>query len=228
MTTESTTTTIQAIQTKLPNTVIDENAQQTINIILWAASGTALLILVIRLLVSGVRHCRRSPVNRNRSSCTLEEAPPPSYSQLTIRSLPPTYSQACRIIHYHPSTGNTSQQTNASTQSAFSNLADAPPNQSFDNDFTAPPSASFNSNENASNNTISSYRNRPSLRPEDHSRTENASRNRLHGTDPSLASEQSDDAINHTPKSNRNMNCVTGPKVTWEEGEECIGAETLL
>jgi hypothetical protein len=46
-------------ETKIPDTRINEAAQHTINIILWGASGIFLLILLIRLFISGIQHCRR-------------------------------------------------------------------------------------------------------------------------------------------------------------------------
>lgn len=74
----------------------------------------------------------------NSSRCTLQEAPPPNYSQISIRTLPPTYSQGCRITHYHPSTGNVSQQTTSTGN-------DVPVNEAYssyiaDTDFTVSPS----------------------------------------------------------------------------------------
>lgn len=153
MTTEPTSTR-RTTQTKIPDTTINEAAQDTINIILWGASGTALLILLIRLVISGIHHCRRRNQanlalnNGNRSTCALQEEPPPNYSELSMRSLPPTYSQGCTILHYHPSTGNTSQQTQSTTEDDITRVYRT---DSYENDFIAPPSSSYENNNDISN-----------------------------------------------------------------------------
>lgn len=153
MTTESTTTK-RTTQTKVPDTAFNEAARDTINIILWGASGTALLILLIRLFISGIHRCRRRNQanldlnNGNRSTCSLHEDPPPNYSQLSMRSLPPTYSQGCRILHYHPSTGNTSQQTQSTTEDDITRVLRT---DSFENDFIAPPASLYDNNNDISN-----------------------------------------------------------------------------
>ena len=54
-------------ETKVPDTAFNEAARDTINIILWGASGTALLILLIRLFISGIHRCRR----RNQANLDL-------------------------------------------------------------------------------------------------------------------------------------------------------------
>jgi hypothetical protein len=66
-----------------------------------------------------------------------------------MRSLPPTYSQGCRILHYHPSTGNTSQQTQSTTEDDITRVHRT---DSFENDFTAPPASSYENNNDISNN----------------------------------------------------------------------------
>jgi hypothetical protein len=54
-------------ETKIPDTRINEAAQDTINIILWGASGLCLLILLIRVFISGIQKCRR----RNQTDLDL-------------------------------------------------------------------------------------------------------------------------------------------------------------
>ena len=66
-----------------------------------------------------------------------------------MRSLPPTYSQGCRILHYHPSTENTSQQTQSTTEDDITGVYRT---DSFENDFTAPSASSYENNNDISNN----------------------------------------------------------------------------
>ncbi|VDI67747.1 Hypothetical predicted protein [Mytilus galloprovincialis] len=149
MSLENTTAQTTTARATLPNTKapgsygIDTASQDAINFVLWGASGLAVLILFIRLIISVVHRFRRRhnegvPFWGNSSRCTLQEAPPPNYSQISIRTLPPTYSQGCRITHYHPSTGNVSQQTTSTGN-------DVPVNEAYSNyiadtDFTVSPS----------------------------------------------------------------------------------------
>ncbi|XP_063422862.1 uncharacterized protein LOC134707210 [Mytilus trossulus] len=143
-TAQTTTARAPTSNTKAPGSYeIDTASQEAINFVLWGASGLAVLILFLRLIISVIHRFRRRhnegvPFWGNNSRCTLQEAPPPNYSQISIRTLPPSYSQGCRIIHYHPSTGNVSQQTTSTGN-------DVPVNEAYSNyiadtDFTVPTS----------------------------------------------------------------------------------------
>lgn len=163
ITVQTTTARAPPLSTQAPgSSAIDRSSQEAINFVLWGASGLALIILFIRLIISIIHRIRRRnnegvPFWGNNSRCTVQEAPPPNYSQISIRTLPPTYSQACRITHYHPSTGNVSQQTTSTGNDVSVNEAYL--NYIADTDFTVP---SSNDNDgtnddvsNASTNTNS-------------------------------------------------------------------------
>ncbi|XP_071157015.1 uncharacterized protein [Mytilus edulis] len=149
-TAQTTTAHAPTSNTKAPGSIgIDKASQEAINFVLWGASGLAVIILFIRLIISVIHRFRRRhnegvPFWGNNSRCTLQEAPPPNYSDVSIRTLPPTYSQGCRITHYHPSTGNVSQQTTSTGNDVSVNESYA--SYIADTDFTVPPSNDDNGN----------------------------------------------------------------------------------
>ncbi|VDI67745.1 Hypothetical predicted protein [Mytilus galloprovincialis] len=118
------------------------NIQGLITNAVFGVFGVAISIMLVRVLYGvikrRVRGCRTGSEYRRGSALSVHNGPPPTYSLLSIKTIPPTYSQACMIIGYHPSIGNITQ-SETSRNGSFLNVEYS--NESFGVDFTATPSS---------------------------------------------------------------------------------------
>lgn len=123
------------VNVTVPTTTLDSSPFQsftkgsTLTYILWGASAFAIVLLAVRLIIVIVKRARRryqsSPPVLGASTYQLYD-PPPRYSDLSIHTLPPSYSQACRLIHYHSTVLPNGSQVPGSPTSVINNINSNP------------------------------------------------------------------------------------------------------